>query len=241
MLRKYLTQSHFEDTPLRLVENVPIRLLKEEVQMVDVVVFDIGGVLVPEGNRMEQLQDFLVAHVGELDREEFKKAYWALRDEYDLGMPDDRFWTPVFRAAGVAANDDVIELAAGKDASLNSAITREPLQLVKDLAAAGVPLGILSNAPRRMAEQVRQSKWASDFSHLLFSSDHGIKKPDPTIYSKLQSHFSDVESPIFHFFDDREINIVGAKEAGWFGYVWTSAEQARSELEVLDVKNINNP
>lgn len=209
--------------------------------MVDVVVFDIGGVLVPEGNRMEQLQDFLVTHVGEFNREEFKKAYWALRDEYDLGASDSLFWTPVLSAAGVTANDAVIELAAGKDASLNSAIAREPLQLVKDLAAAGVPLGILSNAPRRMAEQVRQSRWASYFSHLLFSSDHGTKKPDLTIYSDLQSQFSGMESPIFHFFDDRETNIAGAKEAGWFGYLWTSVEQARSELEPLDARIVNNP
>ena len=40
--------------------------------MTAIVIFDIGGVLVPEGNRMEQLQDFLVSHVGEFDRDAFK-------------------------------------------------------------------------------------------------------------------------------------------------------------------------
>mgnify|MGYP002714289097 FL=1 len=207
----------------------------------EVVVFDIGGVLVPEGNRMESLQDFLASRIGEFNRDEFKRAYWALRDDYDLGASDARFWAPVFEAAGVTADEAVIELAAGKDASLNSQIAREPLQLIEDLAAAGVPLGILSNAPRRMAKQVRQSEWASSFSHLLFSSDHGIKKPDASIYSRLQSQFSGVESPIFHFFDDREINISGANNVGWIGHLWVSAEHAREELQVLKVAEKNNP
>ena len=140
--------------------------------MTEIVIFDIGGVLVPEGNRMEQLQDFLVSHVGEFDRDAFKDAYWSLRDDYDLGQSDSLFWSPVLDAAGIEANGAVIELAAGKDASLNSQIAREPFQLVKDLEASGVPLGILSNAPRQMAEQVRHSDWSSCFSHLLFSSDH---------------------------------------------------------------------
>lgn len=209
--------------------------------MTVVVVFDIGGVLVPEGNRMEQLQDFLVSHVGDFDRDAFKTAYWDHRDAYDLGLSDSLFWSPVFDAAGVEANGAVIELAAKKDASLNSQIAREPLQLVKDLVASGVPLGILSNAPRRMAEQVRQSEWASSFSHLLFSSDHGIKKPDTTIYAHLQSQFSGVESPIFHFFDDREVNVIGANEAGWKGHLWTSSEQARDVLQDHDVISKNNP
>lgn len=209
--------------------------------MTAIVIFDIGGVLVPEGNRMEQLQDFLVSHVGEFDRDAFKKTYWDHRDDYDLGQSDSLFWSPVLDAAGVEANKAVSELAAGKDASLNSKIAREPLQLIKDLVASGVPLGILSNAPRQMAEQVRHSDWASYFSHLLFSSDHGIKKPDATIYAHVQDQFSGVESPIFHFFDDREINIVGANEAGWNGHLWSSSEQARELLHDLDVLPKNNP
>lgn len=209
--------------------------------MTEVVVFDIGGVLVPEGNRMEQLQDFLASNVGEFERDAFMDAYWALRDDYDLGASDARFWTPVFNAAGVPVSEATIELAAGKDASLNSHIAREPLQLVNELAAAGVPLGILSNAPRRMAEQVRESEWASKFSHLLFSSDHGIKKPDADIYALLESQFSDVESPNFHFFDDREVNIVGAHEAGWIGHRWTSVDRARTELKNLAIEVENQP
>lgn len=209
--------------------------------MTEVVVFDIGGVLVPEGTRMEQLLDHVADHAGEFDREAFTDAYWAIRDEYDLGATDHQFWVPVFQRAGVEADDALIASSATKEAELASSIAREPHQLLLELAEAGVPLGILSNAPHRMAEQVREREWAAVFAHLVFSSDHGVMKPDRAIYDILANQFPEVETPTIHFFDDREKNIVGAHVAGWHGHLWRSVDQARTELQSLGILPTTKP
>ncbi|GAA1177473.1 dUMP phosphatase [Corynebacterium glaucum] len=203
--------------------------------MSPVVIFDIGGVLVPEGTRMEQLLDHLAALKGEFDREVFTDSYWAIRDEYDLGAADEQFWPPVFQRAGIESDPALVASAAAKDAELASTIAREPHQLLLEIADAGVPLGILSNAPHRMAQSVRESDWASVFAHLVFSSEHGLMKPDRAIYDLAASHLSDVEPSTIHFFDDRERNIVGAHAAGWHGHLWRSVDQARFELQSLGI------
>lgn len=200
--------------------------------MAAVVIFDIGGVLVPEGNRIRELQDHLASLVGEFDRDEFVDAYWAIRDGYDLGATDRQFWVPVLRRAGIPISDETVARAAAKDAELNSTIAREPLQLLTELSAAGVPLGILSNAPRPMAQRVREREWASLFSHLVFSSDHGAMKPDQQIYNIVSAAFEGVDQPNFHFFDDRETNIVGAHVAGWQAHLWRNTAHARDWLTV---------
>lgn len=208
--------------------------------MTAVVIFDIGGVLVPEGNRMGQLQDHMAALVGEYDHDAFANAYWAIRDEYDLGATDSQFWAPVFRRAGIPVSDELVASAAAKDAELNSTIAGEPHQLLQDLSSADVPLGILSNAPRPMAQQVREREWVSVFSHLVFSSEHGVMKPDKEIYDIAAAAFTGVDQPTFHFFDDRETNIVGAHAAGWHGHLWRGSDQARAELAAIGI-NLSHP
>lgn len=227
---------------MRLGENVPKNhYMKAGCLVTIVVVFDIGGVLVPEGNRMEQLQDHIASSAGEFDRGAFADAYWAIRDEYDLGASDSAFWAPVLERAGLPTSGEIVSLAAQKDAELNATIAREPHALLQDLAAVQVPLAILSNAPLRMAQQVRDGGWSDVFTHLVFSSEHGCMKPDQRIYDLVVEGFSDVESPTFHFFDDREKNIAGANSAGWHGHLWQSTQHARTELTSLGVLPAKHP
>ena len=89
------------------------------------VVFDVGGVLVPEGNRMERLQHFARQTLGEFEPSEFTAAYWEFRNDYDLGSSDEEFWGRVFTRAGVREYDDSdVAAVAARDAELNSTIRR---------------------------------------------------------------------------------------------------------------------
>ena len=99
------------------------------------VVFDVGGVLVPEGNRMERLQHFARQTLGEFEPSEFTAAYWEFRNDYDLGSSDEEFWGRVFTRAGVREYDDSdVAAVAARDAELNSTISSR----VSDCLCVGV-------------------------------------------------------------------------------------------------------
>lgn len=204
--------------------------------MARTVVFDIGGVLVPEGTRMRQLQEF-TADILEipLNHDAFTAAYWEHRDGYDRGGSDAEFWQPVLAAAGAsAATAAQIAAVAGRDAELNSAIAPEPLALLHDLAQ-DAQLAILSNAPLPMARAVRERDWAALFGVLAFSSELGLMKPQPEIYRHLDRVLADRYPAPFdpadvHFFDDRERNTAAATAHGWHAHLWQNPSQARAEL-----------
>lgn len=201
-----------------------------------VIVFDIGGVLVPEGNRMEQLQAFLHERLGSFDASAFTEAYWAHRDAYDLGSTDTQFWQQVFTAAGVAAfTEDDITAAATKDGQLNSTASAQALQLISQLAGAGVHIAILSNAPLAMARAVKDAAWSDPFTALVFSSELQDRKPNDSIYAALdaalkQAGCMPIDLRDIHFFDDRPINIQAADAHGWSAHQWVDTSTAREEL-----------
>lgn len=199
--------------------------------MIRTVVFDIGGVLVPEGNRMNDLQTFVGEVAGHFDSEKFQKAYWDYRNDYDLGCTDEEFWSRVFEASGINALEHVAAVAH-KDAELNSTIAQAPLRLLEEIHQGGVHLAILSNAPRPMAKAVAESSWGSLFATKLFSSDLGIMKPSAAIYQEVdrQIELTSGHSDQTIFFDDRRINVDAANHHGWQAYLWETTDQAREDL-----------
>ena len=58
------------------------------------------------------------------------------------------------------------------------------MALIEDLAAAGLPLALLSNAPEPLAEAIAGLPIAAHFGHLIFSCQLKLAKPDPQCYSR---------------------------------------------------------
>lgn len=206
-----------------------------------VIVFDIGGVLVPEGNRMETLQAFSHERLGDFDDAAFKQAYWAHRDDYDLGCSDHDFWSKVFSAAGIESfTQDDVDAVAARDGELNSNPSPQARDLLAQLGAAPVNLAILSNAPGSMAQRVREADWSNGFAALVFSSDLNDRKPNDTIYAAVDSALAEAgckpaDLHDIHFFDDREINIDAANAHGWTAHQWVDTETAEQELRAAGI------
>lgn len=205
------------------------------------LVFDIGGVLVPEGNRIETLQVFSRERLGSFDDAAFERAYWAHRDDYDLGCSDHDFWSQVFAAAGIESfTEDDVDAVAARDGQLNSSISSQAQGLLALLRAAPVNLAILSNAPRSMAQRVRDAEWSSCFAALIFSSDLNDHKPNDTIYTAVDSALAEAgckpaDLRAIHFFDDRVINVNAANAHGWSAHQWVDTETAESELRAVGI------
>jgi len=186
-----------------------------------VVVFDLGGVLVPgEGSF-----DDLAAEFG-ADREDLTRAYWRARDDYDRGGPSATFWGSVNGELGRGLAADQLDAV---DAARWSSPAPGVVPLLAELRASGARLAVLSNAPAAVAAAVRTALWSAVFEELLFSCDVGALKPEPAIYRELQHRLA-VPADQLLFFDDRPVNVAGAQEQGWDARVWTTLHGGRADL-----------
>ena len=189
------------------------------------VVFDIGGVLVPQGDRMDRLSGRAAELIPGLDRDAFVSAFWEVRDPYDLGQSDAEYWARVFDKAGLAEfpDDEVVEELAELDGNVNGSASEEAAEILAGLGWRGVHLGLLSNAPYRMADAVERSSWAAPVTTAVFSAREGLAKPDERIYELAHARLEeDAKREIPRgdvlFFDDREVNVAAARSFGWVAH-----------------------
>ncbi|WJY67421.1 HAD family hydrolase [Corynebacterium auris] len=199
-----------------------------------IVVFDIGKVIVPEGDRVPRLVNFLRSNDVEVGVKELMESYWELRDDYDLGLDDDTYWAHVLDRAGATGGDIDYQALGRLDGERNATADPAVHELLRDLAAAGHRLALLSNAPFSMVNAVREADWASGIEVKIFSAEAGVAKPDRKIYEiaerELSAAFDGYERCAVHFFDDRDVNVSAAREFGWDAHLWEGVEGARRGL-----------
>ncbi|MEU4741286.1 HAD family phosphatase [Actinosynnema sp. NPDC023658] len=188
------------------------------------VVFDYGRVISEPNGEMAALAALLGVPV-----EAFADAYWASRDTYDAGRPDLEYWRAVGDAVGVPVDEELTRRLTEVD--VRGWLRPEPaaVELVAELASAGVPLALLSNAPVSLARTAERQPWAGYFRHLVFSGDVGVAKPDPRIFAALARRIG-AEPGECVFFDDRQENVDGAVAAGLTGVLWQGPAHAREVL-----------
>ncbi|GLY48507.1 HAD-IA family hydrolase [Lentzea sp. NBRC 102530] len=186
------------------------------------IVFDFGEVI----SRRNPALPAMAARLG-VSLDAFEAAYWN-RDAYDRGSSDADYWALIGSVLGRSFSaDEVREMTALDNGGWLDDPVPETVALIEDLAALGVPLALLSNAPVTFARLASESSWAGHFRHLVFSGDLLLAKPDAAIWEHTSSL---IGSKDVIFFDDRQSNVDGALAAGWDARLWTSAAAARIEL-----------
>lgn len=191
------------------------------------VVFDLGGVLLrPEGPAAE------LARVLGVDVEALLVPYWRHRDAYDRGGQAAAFWGALRRdlvAGGLAVADVPDAELDHLDASGWAQLADGSAELLADLERAGTPTAVLSNAPASLAGTVRAAAWSRGFSHLVFSSDLALMKPEAEVYEQVEQRTGRPPRELV-FFDDRPPNVEGAVRRGWQAHLWTGLVPAREVL-----------
>ncbi|WP_434452215.1 HAD-IA family hydrolase [Lentzea sp. E54] len=186
------------------------------------IVFDFGEVI----SQRNPALPALAARLG-VSLESFEAAYWD-RDAYDRGCSDAEYWASIGSSLGLSFDSAAVrELTALDNAGWLDDPVVETVTLIEDLAALGVPLALLSNAPVTFSRLAEKVPWAKHFKHLVFSGDLGYAKPDAAIWKHVETV---IGSSDVIFFDDRRPNVDGALAAGWDARLWTSALAARAEL-----------
>jgi putative hydrolase of the HAD superfamily len=94
------------------------------------------------------------------------------------------------------------------------------IEVCRDLRAAGVPVGLLSNSEGRLAELVAEIGWADDLVVIADSGRQGIEKPDPAIFAWTAARLGATVADIVHVGDSWGADVEGARRAGmraiWF-------------------------
>ncbi|MFD6948531.1 HAD family hydrolase [Nocardiopsis sp. TSRI0078] len=196
------------------------------------VLFDLFGVLAC--HQSEEGKDRLVQVAG-APAPAFWEAYWARRLSYDRAdVTASEYWHRVGEDVGVRLDDRRIAALVEADIASWSAVDETMVALVGELAASGRRIGLLSNLPEELAVHYEaHHPWLGNFHVRAFSCRLGRAKPEPEAYRWCQEALG-VEPGRILFVDDRQENVLGARETGMRAHLFTSAARLREELALGD-------
>jgi putative hydrolase of the HAD superfamily len=203
------------------------------------VLFDYGLVLSgpPDPHAWERMKDLLQA-----DEASFHAAYWRHREAYDRGaLTADAYYAAV-------ASDLNRELDAATLAGLNEADValwtqpnHEMIAWAAALQQAGYKTGILSNIGDAIeAGILARFDWLQDFNHHTFSHRLRIAKPDLAIYRHAAEGLGEEPGNIL-FVDDREENILAAREAGMTAVQYLDHEAFTAAMIAAGLQGLLHP
>ncbi|MGE5112964.1 MAG: HAD family hydrolase [Acidobacteriaceae bacterium] len=138
--------------------------------------------------------------------------YWEHRDAYDRKeVSAAEYWEQV--TGDDVEGDKLIELIALDDAQWTK-VNHEMLRRARGLKGAGVKIAILSNMQTDMLRVMRAKfDWLDEFDVQMYSCEVGLVKPDHEVYLQCLRRL-DVAPAQALFLDDKEKNIIGARDVG---------------------------
>lgn len=197
--------------------------------MIRAVVFDLGQVLASPPD----IHSYPAELLG-VPTEAFQAGYWTGRQGYDEGGADADYWGPILTSVGRDPDADTVQLLAETDATIWTRIRPEAERLLADVHATGLPVALLSNAPRALGAAIDAASWRRHFDHVFVSALIGTAKPKKAIYDHAAAVL-DVPAGSIAFIDDRPENVAGAAAAGWRAHLWRDDADTRNWLIDLGV------
>ncbi len=191
------------------------------------VVFDYGEVI---SRPQEEAQRAAMERLAGVPADLFWSAYWNERRAYDAGLPASEYWGRIARRTGASWDTARIQSLWASDIASWLSTDPEVTALAGALAARGVRLALLSNAPSDIAGALRHSPVLAPFESAFFSCDLEICKPDPAIYRHVLRELG-TEAGRTAFIDDREENVLAAKREGIDAHQYEGSAGLRTFLE----------
>jgi putative hydrolase of the HAD superfamily len=182
------------------------------------VIFDFGNVLCvpPAPEKIARAAEFcgLTEHA-------FLEAFWKKRLEYDAGgLTPLEYWSSV---TGTAFAESNLSRLIETEVDFWRTYDQRPLDWIAALRGAGIGVGILSNLPRVLGEDLRAKDFVRHFDHVSFSYELLTVKPQAAIYHHALQGLG-VEPHEALFLDDKLPNIHGAIDVGLRAELFTTWE-----------------
>ncbi|MDR1931051.1 MAG: HAD family phosphatase [Treponema sp.] len=202
--------------------------------MITAIAFDYGGVIsLPM--RQEDMED--LAALAGIDAALMERIYWDNRPSYDQGLVDgEEYFRNGLAAVGVFLDDALIGALVDRDVESWSRVNPGTEQLLGDLKAAGMKIGVLSNMVRGFLDRKKNALPVFSIPDaVIFSCEVGAVKPEERIYRMLLEQLG-CRAEELVFFDDVELNVEAARALGIEGLVWKDVNHAREELKSLGIQ-----
>jgi len=109
-------------------------------------------------------------------------------------------------------------------------VNAETAQVVRDLRARGLHVYALSNWSAETFPYAREAARELElFEDILISGEMRLTKPDPRAFAHAADRFG-VDPATTFFVDDVSANVAAARDAGFTGFVFTTAAALRAGL-----------
>jgi len=198
----------------------------------DVILFDIGGVILTNG--WDHCERAVVLDRFQLDKVEFEKRHPGPNDawERDIISARDYLDETVFYVPRSFSHDDFLAAICAQSVELANGA----LGILQELAASGrYMLGCLNNEAREPNEyRLRTFGLRPYFDIALSSCFIGLRKPKPDMYRRALDIIGKPADRIL-FIDDRAENAASGAAAGMKTIWFKGADTLRRELEYLAV------
>jgi len=198
----------------------------------DVILFDIGGVLLTNG--WDHCERAAVLDQFHLDSTEFEKRHAAANDpwERDTISAEAYLDETVFHEPRSFSHEDFLEAIFAQSVELENGA----LGILRELAASGrYVMGCLNNEARAPNEYRFRTFGLRQYFDVALSSCYvGMRKPKPEIYRRAIDIIGKSPDRIL-FIDDRAENAASAAATGMKAIWFKGAEPLRRDLEYLSV------
>lgn len=193
---------------------------------VEAVVFDVGRVLVEWDMRL--LFARLIDDPERLDWFCANVVTEAWHAQHDAGRELGEMVAA--RKAEFPGNDALLDAYATRFLETIPGHVPGSLDIVRELAARGVPLFAITNFATPFWREFRAGQPIFDlFGDIVVSGDEKLAKPDPLIFQRAARRFG-LNPGAMLFIDDNAANIAAAAALGWQVHHFSDAPRLRADL-----------
>ena len=177
---------------------------------IEAVIFDYGGVLmrtVTWAPRRE-LEQRLGLETGSIEKIVFESPKW---DDVQSGQISyEAFWEDIAQRLDMEIGFSEV---LGDTFWSGDRLDENLVDFIRHLRREGYGTALLSNAPRRLRQWLRELDIVDAFDTILISGEEGMAKPDPAIYELALERLGVVPEEAV-FVDDMRENVSAARQVG---------------------------
>jgi putative hydrolase of the HAD superfamily len=195
------------------------------------VIFDYGEVLCHRPPEEEFLR---LAKVFGAEADSFPALWDKNRGAFDRGdITAEAYWMALAEDAGAVIDGEQLDQVCKWDVEMWSKPNLEMVRWLRRLRQGGIKTGLLSNIHPAMIAYLRENfDWLELFDFKTFSAEVRLIKPDPAIYEHTLRGLG-VRAAEALFVDDREDNVLAARELGIHALQFRSVAELRRDLEAI--------
>lgn len=203
------------------------------------VYFDVGGVIVKDFSQTDNWTRLkAVLQIPTEQEEKFDELYDKYEEQMCLGV-DDQIFLSKFR------NQLNIHFPAGFSFTkyiVDNFRHNPDIYPIVSLVASQTKIGLLTDMYKGMRTYMLERGLFPNISWdvILDSSELGLKKPMPEIYQLATTRSGAAPSEIL-FIDNREKNLVPARQLGWQTFLYDSSNYDQSNAKLATFLNLQLP